>query len=209
MARVWCDVGRGASPCRRLPEPMPDPSHDVTRILAELTAGDDAAADRLLPLLYDELRDIAARAFRNERANHTLQPTVLVHEAYLRLMQGAQVDWNDRVHFLSVMATAMRRLLIDHARRRQAERRGGDAVRVTLDDIVAAEHPGLDLIALEEALEQLTERDERLARIVELRFFGGLTIAETAQVLDVGTTTVEDGWARAWLSARLQGGGSR
>ena len=179
-------------------------------------AGDHAGGDgppalgALMPRLYEELRAIAQTVFAGERASHTLQPTAVVHEAYLRLAQGRAFDWTDRAQFLAVAATAMRRLLIDHARAQRTRKRGGGAQRVTLDEsLVPFERRDLDLLALEGALSELAALHARQHRVVELRFFGGLTIPETAHVLGVGTTTVEDDWAmaRAWLMRRLAGAG--
>ncbi len=167
---------------------------------------DDPSADDLLPLVYDELRRLAEGYLRRERPGHTLQPTALVHEAYLRLVDQDRVDWQGRTHFLAVGAHMMRRLLIDHARGRGRVRRGGDRQRLTLDDEMAAvAGQDVDLLALHEALETLAELDERQARIVELRFFAGLRVDEVAQVLGVSRRTVEGDWthARAWLRREL------
>ena len=166
----------------------------------------DHAPDDLLPLVYDELRRLADGYLRRERPGHTLQPTALVHEAYLRLVDQTRVDWQGRTHFLAIGAQMMRRLLIEHARRRQRLRRGGDRLRITLaDDVAPIPGQDLDLVAVRDALERLTALDQRQARIVELRFFAGLTVAEVAQALGVSRRTVEGDWthARAWLRREL------
>ncbi|MGO8793159.1 MAG: sigma-70 family RNA polymerase sigma factor [Terriglobia bacterium] len=181
---------------------MPDPPGDITLLLTELQVGNRAAESKLVPLVYDELRRLARRYMRGERADHTLQPTALVHEAYLRLLGQRDVQWQNRAHFFGVAAQLMRRILVDHARAHRAEKRGGDEPKVTLDTVfVFTEAKGADLVAVDEALTRLTERDPRQGRIVELRFFGGLTEEEAAEVLGVSTRTVKRDWkvARAWL----------
>ena len=184
---------------------------DASELLDQASAGDEGAADRLLVLVYDQLRGLAASYLRAERPGHTLQPTALVHEAFLRLHAGRPVRYESRTHFFAVAARAMRNVLVDHARRRAAAKRGGDAERVTLDDGLELGGPAgaqpIDLLALEEAMERLEQLDARQARVVELRFFGGLTIDEAARVLGVSTDTVEDDWAmaRAWLARTLRG----
>lgn len=182
---------------------------EVTLLLTAWRDGDREALDRLMPLVYGELRRLAARFLEGERKDHTLQPTALVHEAYLRLAGGAVPRWQDRVHFFAVAAQVMRRLLVDHARARRAEKRGGGVRPLPLEaalDIGSPEagDPEL-LLALDEALVELAVHDARKARIVELRFFGGLTIEEAAEVLDVATSTVilEARLARAWLFRRM------
>jgi len=185
---------------------------EITRILGELQAGDAEAADRLLPLVYDELRALAGSHMARRQAGHTLQPTALVHEAYLRLAGSEGDPWESRAHFMAVASRAMRQILINHARDKAAAKRGGDRERVTLDEAVAVSDVRvLDVLALDLALSKLAGLNERQARIVELRFFGGLTIAEAAHVLGVGTTTVEDDWrmAKAWLSRELKDGRTR
>jgi RNA polymerase sigma factor (TIGR02999 family) len=184
----------------------PSPPSDVTRLLLDLSNGRSNAADELLPLVYAELRHLAARLLRNERPDHTLQPTALVHEAYLRLVDQRVDTWQNKAHFLGIAAQAMRRILIDHARRRRAAKRGG--ARVTLDDDMAAvTGPSIDVLEVDSALQRLAALDERQSRVVELRFFGGLSVEETAQVLGVGTATVKRDWnvARAWLHRELDG----
>ena len=187
---------------------------EITRILGELHRGDTAAADRLLPLVYDELRALAASFFARQQPGHTLQPTALVHEAYLKLAGNESVEWQSRAHFMAVAARAMRQILINHAHHKGAAKRGGGFQRVTLDEAVTpriGDNREVDVIALDLALQQLAKLSERQAGIVELRFFGGLTIAEAAHVLGVGTTTVEDDWrlAKAWLAHELKGGQAR
>jgi RNA polymerase sigma factor (TIGR02999 family) len=183
------------------------PQEGVTQVLAQMSAGDRAALDRLLPLIYEELRAIARRALRGERPDHTLTPTALVHEAFLKLVHLDRVDWRGRAHFFGACATEMRRILVSYARMRSAGKRGGAAARmVTLDDIIVAAHarPG-DVLSLDEALEQLAVLDPRQARIVEHRFFAGMTVEDTAEALGVSPATVKREWAlaRAWLNREL------
>ena len=183
----------------------------VTRALAKVHAGDQAAFDELFPLVYAELRRIAAREMRREKPGRTLQTTALVHEAYLRLLKDATLSFENRAHFLGIAARAMREILIEHARARSARKRGGGAVRLTLDDMVASVPSlSIDVIALDEALQRLTRLDERHARVVELRYFGGLSVEETAAALGLSPATVKRAWtfARAWLYRELTGGGS-
>jgi RNA polymerase sigma factor (TIGR02999 family) len=187
----------------------------VTEIVASLGKGADpekVSAEELLPLVYDELRRLARGYMSRETPGHTLQPTALVHEAYIRLVDATQVNWQGRTHFLAVGARVMRRLLIDHARGRGRQKRGGGWRKVTLAEGV---HPFSDddldleeLLHLNRALDRLNELDERQARVVELRFFGGLTVPEVAQVLGVSTRTIEGDWthARAWLKRELSRG---
>lgn len=169
------------------------------------------AAQELLPQMYEELRALAGGYLRGERAAHTLQPTALVHEAWMRMLEQTRVSWKNPGHLRAVTAQAMRRVLVDHARRKNAEKRGGGQRPVTMDSRLIGARPGLnhdeplDVLAIEAALEGLAARNERQARIVEMRFFGGLTNKEVAGVLEVSETTVEDDWrvARAWLSREL------
>ncbi len=181
---------------------------NFTQILHETSEGSREAADRLLPLVYDELRRLAQSRLADERAGHTLQATALVHETYLKLIDIDQMKWQNRAHFFAVAATAIRRLLIDHARSRGREKRGGEAVKLSLDEAltVAAEGPGTDLIELNEALERFALEEPERARVVELRFFGGLTGEEIAEVLGVDRRTVTRYWlhGRAWLYRELQ-----
>jgi RNA polymerase sigma factor (TIGR02999 family) len=185
---------------------MAQPPHDVTQLLDDLSAGKEHAFDDLMPLVYRELRRQAAGYLRRERQNHTLQPTALVNEAFLKLVQQRNVRWQNRAHFFGVAAQAMRRILVDHARTQRREKRGGDAAKVTLDDaVIGAQSRSIDLLALDQALERLGQLDERQVRVVELRFFGGLSVEETAEVIGISTATVKREWsmARAWLHSQL------
>jgi len=186
---------------------------DVTRFLNEWSTGDDAALERLTPLVYDELRRLAASYLKNERADHTLQATALVHEAYLSLRDMRHFSWQNRANFIGVMAKLMRRILIDHARRHNAEKRGGDNAKVPISESepAATTKPRVDLLELDEALDRFAAEHPRSANIVELKFFGGLTIDEITEVLSQGeekisTATVERDWrfARAWLRSELE-----
>jgi RNA polymerase sigma factor (TIGR02999 family) len=184
---------------------------DITGLLRAWSAGDREAADALIPLVYRELRRQAARYLSRERANHTLRPTALVNEAYMRLAGQRRVIWNDRAQFFAVAATVMRRLLVDHARQHGATKRGRHVKTVSLDDgdwISVAGAPDLDVIALHEALVELAEVDPLRTKMIELRFFAGLTSDETAEALGVSTATVTRGWrlARAWLHHRITQG---
>ncbi|HEX5030446.1 MAG TPA: sigma-70 family RNA polymerase sigma factor [Candidatus Eisenbacteria bacterium] len=190
------------------------PPSDVTQTFLRWRQGDAGALNALLPLVYDEMRRLAGSYLRNEGAGHTLQPTALAHEAYLRLLDQRQVSWQNRAHFMGLAAQAMRRILVDHARRRGAQKRGGGAMRVTLEDADAAGEAissalPLDVPAeeLDEALDRLASLDERQARVVELRFFTGLSIEEAAEALGVSPATVKRDWtlARAWLHRELKG----
>ena len=180
----------------------------VTKILHDVQAGHASAAERLLPLVYAELRALADQFFRHERPNHTLQPTALVHEAYVRLVNPSETEWTGRAHFFAAAANAMRRILINHAEARNAIKRGGNHHRITLsDDTPAADGlSDVDLLALNEALDDLEALDPRQCRIVELRFFSGLSVEQVARVLDVSTRLIEAEWhmARAWLYRRLK-----
>jgi RNA polymerase sigma factor (TIGR02999 family) len=182
---------------------------DVTGLLARWNGGDREALGELMPVVYSELHRLAARALAGERRDHTLQPTALVHEAYLRLAGGRHPDWSDRAHFFAVAVRLMRRILVDHARGLAAARRGGGAVKVPLADSEApVAAPPVELLALDEALDALAAVDPRKAQVVELRFFGGLTAAETAEILAVSVPTVllDTRFARAWLYAHLRRG---
>ena len=181
----------------------------VTGFLKAWSAGERAALEPLMASVHDELRQLARSHMRRERLNHTLQVTGLVNEAFLRLIGQRVVTWNDRHHFYGIAARCMRRVLVDYARQRRADKRGGDKTFVTLDDSIdAAEERGLDLLALDDALVSLAKLDERQAQVVELRFFGGLSIAETAAQLDVSPATVKRDWesARIWLTRQLATG---
>lgn len=181
-----------------------------TKLLAELGNGDAAAAARLLPIVYDELRRLASHYFRRQRSDHTLQPTALVHEAFLRMIDQTRAQWKDRAHFFAVAAKAMRQILVNHAVAKNAEKRGGGRAKVALaDDLAPADGNEFDAIALDDALKKLAELDERKARVVELRFFSGLSVEEVAEVLNVSVTTIEGDWrmARAWLSRTMRESG--
>lgn len=181
-------------------------TNEVTQLLIGWSEGDRDAFDRLLPLVYQELKRMADRYLRRERSDHTLQSTALVHEAYLKLIDQRHVRWQNRAHFFGIAAQAMRRILVDHARDRQAEKRGGGAVKLSLDDeLDLSDRRASELIALDDALNTLMEMDAQKSRIVELRFFGGLSIEETAEVLGVGTATVIRQWrlAKAWLYGEI------
>jgi RNA polymerase sigma factor (TIGR02999 family) len=182
-------------------------SENVTQLLIDLSNGDRNAVDLLLPVIYDELRKLAANYLRRERPDHTLQPTALVHEAYIRLVDQTRVNWQNRAHFFGVAAQIMRRLLVDHARRHNAEKRGQDFQKITLDEnIDRAVERSTMLIALDDALHALAEFDEQKARVVELRYFGGLSIEETADVMGVTPTTIKRHWrfAKAWLHGEME-----
>ena len=186
--------------------PAESDTRDVTALLLELRGGDAGALDRVFPVIYAELHRIAHAQLQRERDGHTLSPTALVHEAYFKLVDVTRVEWRDRTHFLSMAARAMRRILIDYARQHGRLRRGGDRQRVTLDEgLIAANDQAETLLALDLALEQLAQLNERLARLVECRFFGGLTEEETAEVLGVNVRTVRRDWvkARGWLERAL------
>jgi RNA polymerase sigma factor (TIGR02999 family) len=190
----------------------PVPARHVTRLLIDWRSGNQAALDELLPLVYNELRRLAQARLRNEPQGHTLQATALVHEAYVRLVDLDRLTLSDRTHFFAVAARMMRQVLVDHARRKRSDKRGGGATRLTLDGVSAAAtaHPlDVDVIDLDSALVELAALDERMARVVELKFFVGLTLEETAEALAVSHATVERDWAvaKAWLFRRLAGKG--
>ena len=177
-------------------------------LLLEWSRGDQAALGRLIPLVHQELHRIARRCMAGEGVGNSLQATALVNEAYLRLVDGKAVAWHDRAHFLAVSARVMRRILVDHARARRAEKRGGFAAKVTFDEaLVVTDEPQQDLLGLDDALEALAKFDERKSRIVEMRFFGGLSVDETALVLQVSPDTVMRDWrlAKAWLRGEMRG----
>lgn len=180
----------------------------VTELLVAWRNGDNSAFERLVPLVASELHKVALRYIRRESHGHSLQPTALVNEAYLRLVDWKSVSWSSRAHFFAVAAKMMRRVLVDHARDRNSVKNGGDPVSITLAEAaVSCEQPGLDVIALDRALEKLAAFDARKSRIVEIRFFGGLSEEETAEVLEIPLRTVQREWnlARAWLFRELGG----
>lgn len=182
------------------------PKTDVTECLAALSGGDKAAMERLVPMVYDELRRQAASFLRKEAPGHSLQPTALVHEVFLKLADQNRVSWKGRSHFFAVGAQAMRRILVDHARRKKRAKRGGGRQRISLDEgLVVSPRRDEDVLALNDALEKLADLDPRQAQIVEMRFFGGLTVQEVAEVLGVSKRTVEAEWTmiRAWLRREL------
>lgn len=189
---------------------MSTSTQEVTRLLVAWREGNEKALDELLPIVYDELRRIARRYLSREEPGHTLQATALVNEAYLRLVNHQNFDFQNRAHFFAVAARIMRHLLVDHARSYQYAKRGGGAVQVTLDealDVAAQESKLADVLALDEALHRLAEVDQRKCQIVELRYFGGLSVEETAAVLEISEITVKREWAKAkaWLYRELKG----
>jgi RNA polymerase sigma-70 factor, ECF subfamily len=181
--------------------------NDVTQLLIKLTDGNTEVLDALLPLIYDELRSLANRYLRRERREHTLQPTALVHEAYLKLVDQKHVRWQNRAHFMGVAANMMRRILVDHARRHTADKRGGEFEKLPIEEeiLVVSDEKSVELLALDEALENLAKIDEQKSRIVELRYFGGLSVEETAEVMGVSPVTVKRQWrmAKAWLYGQV------
>ncbi|MGE0883349.1 MAG: sigma-70 family RNA polymerase sigma factor [Blastocatellales bacterium] len=184
----------------------PPNSGNVTQLLVDWRNGNDDALNQLMPLVYDELRGLAKRYMSRERSTHTLQTNALVNEAYLRLINQQDVDWQNRAHFFAIAAQVMRNLLVDHARSKQYAKRGGGAQQITLDEgLAVASEQSVDVLALHEALERLAEVDERKSRIVELRYFGGLSAEETAEVLGVSEITIKREWlkAKAWLFREL------
>jgi RNA polymerase sigma factor (TIGR02999 family) len=185
-------------------------SHNVTQLLLAWQRGDAAALNELMAVVYDELRRLAAGRLRHERADHTLQPTALVNEVYLRLVDQQQVNWQNRAHFFGAVTEIMRRLLVSHARRHLADKRGAGAVKVSLAEVAALPEaaPDVDVILLDQALTELAQLDPPLARLVELRYFGGLSIEETAEVLKLSPATVKRHWltAKSWLRRRITEG---
>jgi RNA polymerase sigma-70 factor, ECF subfamily len=186
---------------------MSDTAPNVTEILAAFRSGDRDALEHLVPLVYAELRKIAARYLRGERPGHTLQPTALVNEAYVKLVDREAASWENRAHFLGCAATIMRNILVDHARARRASKRGGGRTNITLDDSVAiTDERAVDVVALDEALVGLAKLNADQARVVELRYFGGLSIEETAETMGLSSATVRRHWtvARLWLRREIQ-----
>lgn len=182
------------------------PAHEVTQLLIEWSNGDKAALDKLMPLIHEELRRLAHHYMSRERPGHTLQTTALVDEAYLRLVHRKGVRWQNRAHFFAIAAQSMRSILVDHARGLTYAKRGGGASKIALDEgMIASRERGAEVVALDEALVVLAEIDPKQSRIVELRFFGGLTIEETAEVLDLSPATIKREWstAKAWLYHQL------
>jgi RNA polymerase sigma-70 factor (ECF subfamily) len=181
---------------------------DVTELLRCFRKGNSEAGAKLIPLVYEELRRMARRYMRQERSDHILQTTALIHEAYLRLVEQRETNWQNRAHFLAVAAQLMRRILVDHARASETTKRGGDAERVSLDEECVAWSPekSRELIALDESLKRLAQLSPRQSQIVEMRFFGGLTVEETAEVLQITPRTVKRDWsvARAWLHREVR-----
>lgn len=180
---------------------------DITQMLIELTDGNKEVVNEILPLIYTELRKLAGSYLRRERGSHTLQPTALVHEAYMKLIDQDQIKWQNRAHFFGIAAQIMRRILLDYARRHKAEKRGGTNENVSLEEnfIIIQGEKSAELLALDEALENLAKIDEMKAKIVELRYFGGLSVEETAEVLGVSAITIKRHWrmAKAWLYGQL------
>jgi RNA polymerase sigma factor (TIGR02999 family) len=185
----------------------PGASHQITRLLVDWRNGDQAALEQLIPLVHDELRRLARRHMAHERVGHTLQATALVNEAFVRLIDVRQVKWQDRTHFFAMSSRLMRRILVDFARSKRYQKRGGDAQKVSFDEaLVVAREPGQDLVALDDALNALAAFDERKAQVVEMRFFGGLSVEETAEALNLSVDTVMRDWklAKAWLLRELK-----
>ena len=182
-------------------------SQQLTQMLIQLSEGDAQMVDDILPLIYDELRRLAGNYLRRERSDHTLQPTALVHEAYIKLIDQTQVKWQNRAHFFGIAANIMRRILVDYARQHKAEKRGGAAEKMPLEEeiLIVSEGKSAELLALDEALENLAKLDPQKSKIVELRYFGGLSVEETAEVLGVSEITVKRHWrmAKAWLYGQL------
>ncbi|HEY8563405.1 MAG TPA: sigma-70 family RNA polymerase sigma factor [Pyrinomonadaceae bacterium] len=182
-------------------------SEDVTALLIQLSEGNQSVVDEIFPLIYAELKKIAGNYLRGERGSHTLQPTALVHEAYIKLIDHTRINWQNRAHFLGMAATLMRRILIDHARRHRAGKRGGEQENLQLEEsiVIVAGEKSMDLIRLDEALEELAKFDDFKSRLVELRYFGGLSVEETAEVLGVSEVTIKRHWrmAKAWLAEQI------
>jgi len=195
LSVVWCKIGR-----------IPSHGQDPTALLQAWGRGDRAAFDRLLPLVHGELRRLAGRHMRHERAGHTLQASALVNEAYLRLVEVKQVEWQNRAHFFAMASRMMRRILVDAARAKGYRKRGAGALNVSLDEAVAVASPPIpDFIALDDALNALESVDPRKCKVVEMRFFGGMSIEETAEALHLSTGTIKRDWrlAKAWLAREL------
>jgi len=188
---------------------MTDSSANVTRLLHAATSGDRRDVDALMAAVYEDLRRLAVAEMQSERGDHTLQPTALIHEAYLKLIDQRHTDWTDRVHFFAIASRVIRRILVDHARRRDAAKRGAAYQRVTIEETdLPHRESDIDLLTLDEALTDLSQLDRRQSEIVEMRFFGGLTLEEIAKALSIGKRSVDREWraAKAWLWLRLDGG---
>lgn len=202
-------IAAGPVVARRGTARMQDDAANVTQLLRAVASGDRREMDALMSAIYTDLRRLAMSHMQGERRSHTLQPTALVHEAYLRLINQRSTQWQDRVHFFAVASRVIRRILVDHARERGAQKRGGGARRVEMEQADLADSvAGIDLLALDDALAALADIDARQAQIVELRFFGGLTVDEVAELLGIAPRSVDRDWrcARAWLLCRLEGG---
>ena len=187
---------------------MNDDAHNgITQMLIELTDGNQEVVNQILPHIYDELKRLASSYLRRERVNHTLQPTALVHEAYMKLIDQKRVQWQNRAHFFGIAAQVMRRILMDHARKHQADKRGGEAEKLPIEEeiLVVSHEKSAELIALDDALQTLAGIDEQKAKIVELRYFCGLSIEETAEVMGVSVPTINRQWrmAKAWLYSQI------
>jgi RNA polymerase sigma factor (TIGR02999 family) len=215
--REWVGKSRTAGECpydgcpvRQARPGVTEPLSDITKLLQAWNAGDQSALARLLPLVYGELRRVAHNHLRREARGHTLQPTALVNEAYMRLVQIKRMTWHDRAHFFAMCSRLMRQILVDAARARRVAKRGGGALRVTLDERLFPSDASTDAVALDDALKALEKVDARKSRVVELRFFGGLSVEETAAVLEVSTDTISRDWkfAKAWLRRELGDGSS-
>jgi len=189
--------------------PLGGPSSNVTQLLISWGRGDSVALEKLIPLVEDELHRLALRYMQQEDPGNSLQPTALINEAYLRLIDWRNVEWRNRAHFFAVASKMMRRILVDHARRRKSRKKGGAAMRVSLTSLALAEDRTTDLVLLDQALLKLASFDERKSRLVELRFFGGLSEEETAEILQTSLRTVQREWnlARSWLFRELRGAG--
>ncbi len=188
-------------------------SNEVTQLLIDWSNGNRDALDKLIPLVYAELRRLAHGFLRRQPAGHSLQTTALINEAFIRLIDQKQIGWQNRAHFFGIAAQTMRNILVDNARRKRAQKRGGGESTVVFNEAIGVvnDQKGLDLVALDEALNRLSDRDSTLSRLVELKFFGGLTIPETAEVLDISPATVKRGWltAKIWLRREIEGSPTR
>jgi RNA polymerase sigma-70 factor (ECF subfamily) len=203
-------VGFALHVCAKMAVRMPQAPQNVTQLLVDWSSGNKEALDRLVPIVYDELRRQASRYLRRERVGHTLQTTALINEAYLKLVDQKNVHWQNRAHFFGIAAQLMRRILVDYARARKRAKRGGSDIRVSLEQAMTMSKPqDLDIVALDEALGRLVEIDPQQSRIVELRFFSGLNVEETAEVMGISPATIKREWriAKAWLHREISGAG--